>query len=159
MTQELFDTKLYLHPELTDIALARFAGLFIGEGSMGVYTAGTSYTWRVQIGMTQAEDITSDLKRFFGGYVNEESRKNKSRQPLLYWAVNNKEAVIFLKAILPFMCWQIKRNQTILFLETYEQYSALPRGYIGKKLSERARAIAKQAKEDIATCKIRASKG
>jgi hypothetical protein len=154
MKQELFSTREYLHPELTDIALARFAGLFIGEGCIGVYNnSDGSYLWRAQIGMTCAEDITADLKRFFGGHVNLESREKKARLPLLYWQVNNQEAAIFIKAILPFMCWKLKRDQSIIFLESFEEYNALPRRSIGRGLTERARAIAEQAKKDIAACK------
>ena len=145
---ELIDFRNTLNPQLTDIVLARFAGLFIGEGNIHLVSWKGSFSWRVTIAMTHADDIMADLKRLFGGTVTEIYDGNPNHTPCLYWKTSNRKAIAFLRAIFPFLEYKLKKEEAKIFISSFEEYRQLSNG-AGHRLPQRAITIAKEAKNAI----------
>lgn len=108
--------------------VAYFAGLFDGDGSVGVYNRSdkSGYISSVIITNTKREPL-DELTSIFGGYVSVRKQDYKKYKFLYNWHVYGKDQIRFLMAILPFL--RIKRQQVELFLEYKVMYAR------GKKYS------------------------
>lgn len=110
--------------KLTDTKLSYFAGLFDGEGTIGVsILAGKrkdikrTYFVRISINMCDAI-VLRDLHHYYGGTFMHIKRTNPKHRDLYAWILTSKKAYIFLKDVYPFL--MVKKEQASLALELQE---------------------------------------
>lgn len=88
------------------------AGLFDGEGSIGIYSGG-SHTLYMRTQLVQnrgaADSVLGELKDRFGGWLAE-----RKRDHVVNWQLTSKKAVAFLKFITPAL--RLKKDQAQIAL-------------------------------------------
>jgi hypothetical protein len=110
---------------------AYLAGLFDGEGSIGIYrykNKQCTYITTVTIGMCEPQGPIL-AHSLYGGYLNIRPPRAQSKKNLNVWMANNEEAERFLIEVLPYL--RAKRDQAHVFLEfrqTYLRYNRAGRG-------------------------------
>lgn len=98
---------------VTTIEAAYFAGLFDGEGSVGIAkhksrTSRRGHCHELIIQVSSSDkNITVDLKETFGGSVC--SFKAPKNLPMWRWTISTKKALAFLEIISPYL--RIKKEQ------------------------------------------------
>jgi intein/homing endonuclease len=101
-------------PDIMEIEKAYLAGLFDGEGSVGLTACSQrgrisrAYPLAVSISNTHIETIKS-LKNLFGGSTWIKKRRNKKYQPCMQWTLSSQQGLAFLKMIIPYL--RIKKEQ------------------------------------------------
>ena len=85
-----------------------FAGLFDGEGCVGIRTMitkncerGMTYAMYCKVGMTNKE-VIERLKETYGGSVNLKSENRAGRQDVWTWCAVGSKAKLFLNSIKPY---------------------------------------------------------
>ena len=112
--------------------LAYVAGLFDGEGSVGLSKNRNRYYPVVEITNTNLE-VLREVQARFGGSINSKGIGNKKSWKAAYsWRMAWSRAVRFLKAIFPYL--RIKRNQAILIF-IWEAVSPYYRRYTKEDLA------------------------
>ncbi len=134
--------------ELTSGDLAYFAGLFDGEGTIGLAKMAkqNSYSFSLGVGMTSPKAI-NDLHNAFGGRIWLKEYPNPKWRPLWNWYVYGKRAELILRTLLPFL--RVKREEAELVLRMRNYTHKV--GFAGSrnKLIEQVLAI-RHGKESIA---------
>lgn len=115
--------------------LAYIAGLFDGEGSIGIYLNQSKKTkegiklshYRLQCAvMLTDEFLIHLLQMHFGGEFYIYTRRDKPIWRIVYrWSVNSKKALDFLETIIPYL--KIKKPQAEIAIQF--QKAIKPRGY------------------------------
>lgn len=110
------------------------AGLFDGEGSVGVYanTHGSHFL-RVQVVQTElpfTEEILGDLQRDFGGSVGRSL--STSGKYKLNWQVGGDKAAVFLSRIKPWL--RLKHIQAAVAIAWQDTRPGVRRGTNGRVL-------------------------
>lgn len=101
---------------ITTEDIAYFAGLFDGEGCVGLYNRSDGNGFASSISITNTNRIPLDeLQSKFGGYVNSKKGIAKNFQLIHNWVIYGKSSVKFLNLILPYL--RIKTPQVLLLLE------------------------------------------
>jgi len=120
---------------MTKVELAYMAGIMDGEGSIGINkiknyngTNTTYYRLLVQVGMVEG-CIPQWLCDSFGGSIAVRP-KIKPRRAVTNWQIANKQAVIFLQAILPYL--KIKKQQAEIAID-FQSKRLQSCGAIGKR--------------------------
>jgi len=108
------------------------AGLFDGEGSVGLYSNGGS-GFGVRVQMVQTETATSrplweSLQSTYGGGIS--YVKSDRHRPKMNWALSGSKAIEFLNDILPYVI--LKRDQVKLLLTWWETRLPLQRDDKGR---------------------------
>lgn len=116
--------------------LSYIAGFFDGEGSINILTRkrpkNIEFTLTVAIG--QKDGATLDwIKDNFGGNVYLIKRDGS-----FYWSISHRNAIIFLKKILPFL--QYKKPQALVAIEYYEKMAKRSRITSKKEIARRENA-------------------
>ena len=167
MQREL-NLELRSFPQLSDCDLAYIAGLFDGEGMVGVYPQSKrvskgvrrgannqSYLLKVAIKMGNAESVLQWLHLVFGGTklsLEDRSTDGRARTPMLGFQIHSGEAARFLKTIRPWL--KVKDKQADLALEFWGVWSVSP-----NKQGAFALAKAKELAEALHSIKGPASRG
>lgn len=141
---------------MKDLELAYIAGFFDGEGSICI-VARTRGTWntehRLWVAIGQKDGATLDtIKENFGGNVYRVKRDDS-----FYWAISNRNAYNFLKALYPYL--QYKKPQAELAFKFYEEGKPLERPISKEELSRREsiREEIKAIKKSIVPSKFAAT--
>lgn len=118
--------------DLTDLAYA--AGLFDGEGYVGIgkhYTPNRpdrtpSYQIQCKVSMADIQAIEF-LSVHWGGRTYYSKQRSPKHRPVCQWVLLDKESVVFLKDILPYL--KVKKERASIALEFQEhKLATLPRG-------------------------------
>ena len=102
-----------------------FAGLFDGEGSIGIYRTGYPINGRkdgqrqwglkITIVMTTPQPL-KQIKAQWGGYAGIEKRnKRKNSRDVFLWYLHGEQASGMLKELLPYL--MIKRDEALIAIE------------------------------------------
>jgi hypothetical protein len=130
--------KLKIKNKLSIADIAWSAGLFDGEGSVGIYGFGKKHTDMqliVQFGMTDLKPLKK-LSTMYGGYARKvKHRKNKSQ--VYQWVIYGKTALNMLKQIFPYTI--IKKAQ---IKSTMEYPVGISAYHVGKKVMKKRFQIA-----------------
>lgn len=112
--------------DIREVDKAYTAGLFDGEGSVGIYCpVGGHHHVQVHLSSTDA-DILLWLKELFGGYVGSMTRpKDLVRKPAWQWVVSSNGAKEFLQLIRPYS--KMKGDQIDVALEFYSLVNVVGR--------------------------------
>lgn len=113
------------------LAPVYYAGLFDGEGSVGLYMAGTTGRSRGKIGgyiQLSAKVTNSNIKpllflkaKFLGNIdTNHSSSKNENWMDVFSWRVYSDNAILFLEWIYPYTI--IKNEQITVVKEFWSYY-------------------------------------
>lgn len=86
---------------IDDLQLAWLAGLFEGEGHIGVKRSGSSFVLRCAVAMTDAEVVGMFQERWPASFVTRRSLGNARRQ--YRWEIYARKAETFLLEIQPFV--------------------------------------------------------
>ena len=113
-----------------DVDAAWSAGLFDGEGCVGVYYYGPTLGLTVQFGMTDLEPLEK-LCTLWGGSIHKLGCRSTGAQ-VWHWTVRGKPALAMLEQMLPYLT--NKREQARVALE----YPPSPHGI---KVSKENHAI------------------
>ena len=119
-----------MEKKYTEVDLAYIAGLFDGEGSVGIYhqvipTAKRGYTYRYQINISN--NCLPPLKRIqelFGGGIYSHGWKNSKWKESHEWRVTGGRSTEVLLLLLPYL--QIKYPQAELFIKCQKFRDGLP---------------------------------
>jgi len=101
--------------------LAYIAGLFDGEGNIGIVKRKCHYhatvpIYHLQVRLTLVQEYLPHwLQMAFGGYVSFRKRPNSKHRDIYTWQIGYGQATDFLKAILPFL--KLKKPQAELAIE------------------------------------------
>lgn len=117
--------------------LPYYAGLFDGEGTVGIYkfNKGDKFYYKLEVQLSNTYlPILYQLKELFGGsvYVDKKNWKN-TRLIVGKWTVSASQAVPFIKDIVPYSL--IKKEQLLLALEFQKNTRKLLKGKINTPLS------------------------
>ena len=120
--------------------LAYIAGLFDGEGNIGIvkrrHLAGRTvptYHLVARVGMVD-EIIPRWLQMAFGGYIHHRKRLDPKHRDVYTWSVGYNTATDFLKTILPFL--KLKRPQAELAIKFQSE-----RGHSGGQAGKHGNAF------------------
>ena len=122
--------------------LAYYAGIIDGEGAIGIAKhkrkdTKHGYYFELQIQVTTADEwLAHSLKFAFGGHVNLQNTSGStftSRLTLWKWTIHARQALVFLKAVLPYL--KLKHYQAEIAVKFQEAKR------IGRKLSDEALAV------------------
>ena len=117
------------------VELAYIAGIFDGEGSIGIRKQkGRYYQLAIALGMTN-EYIPNLLMFSFGGTVYKDIRPDPC-QVFWVWHIASRKANVFLEAILPYL--KLKRNEAELAIKFQRAFCY---NYTGGKLSDEQLAV------------------
>ena len=95
---------------------AYFAGLFDGEGTVGVYSRSDGNGFASITNITNTNKIPlEELVSIFGGKISSRDDASKNWKLLYSWKIYGESQILFLKMILPYL--RIKTKQVLLFLE------------------------------------------
>lgn len=125
----LTSDKAIRPPNLSDIELSYMAGLFDGEGSIGVCKSKNKrlkrgYRFILQVQLTMVEkDMVYHFKNRFGGHVRESKYKNRRR--IYHWVITCRKARIFLDTIYPHL--KIKKPQAKIGIDYQNKIKYQPR--------------------------------
>lgn len=102
--------------ELSPNDLCYFAGLFDGEGCIGLakMKKENSYSFSLSMGMTSPKAI-NDFYNAFGGRVKLREYPHPNWRPLYHWYVYGKRAELILRTLAPFL--RVKREEAELALK------------------------------------------
>ena len=122
--------------------LAYIAGLFDGEGNIGIvkrrnhpHATTPIYHLVARVGMVD-EIIPRWLQMAFGGYIHRRRRPDPKHRDVYTWSVGYGTAADFLKTILPFL--KLKKPQAELALEFQSgKVIGCPRTVVGQFLRKR----------------------
>lgn len=103
------------------IILAYAAGLVDGEGTI---TLSREKSWSefrhpVVVVTSTTSSLVRFMKREFGGVVSNKRASKKGHLPSKTWAVINRKAILFLKAMLPYLREPEKRRRALLIIKQY----------------------------------------
>ena len=100
--------------------VAYFAGLFDGEGHVGIWchTQGRQYYLQAEITNTH-QGIIEQLQNKFAGYIYSMKRYSSNHRPTWGWRLQSRSAFNFLKIIYPYS--RIKTQQIELAMKFQEQ--------------------------------------
>lgn len=120
---------------MNEIDLAYIAGIFDGEGNIGIVKRGKMngrtvpiYHLVVRVGMCD-EDIPKLLHKTFGGYLEHRKRPNPKHRDIYTWSMAYGKAVDFLTQILPYL--KLKKEQAELAIK-FQNGKVRGGGEIGK---------------------------
>lgn len=94
--------------------LAYFAGIMDGEGAIGICKhkaqwCKKGYRFELNVQVTSLDEwLLQSLKMGFGGYIGR-SKSGFTGNPSWHWMIRSKQALLFLKALYPFL--KLKRYQ------------------------------------------------
>jgi|SRR5882724_1042560 len=98
----------------TDTDVAYAAGLFDGEGTVGVERyGGRGYNVTARVTNTNL-DVLEWLRSRFGGFTQQAYAAHDNRKACFYWTAKAKIAEAFLEAVRPYLI--IKRRQATIAL-------------------------------------------
>jgi len=107
----------------TDIAY--FAGIVDGEGYIGIYIIGKRRQYHMEVGVSNTNFwLLSQLKFAFNGTI----RGPYSGGRCLIWRVTDKQALIFLETLLPYL--HLKRPQAELAIRFQKRKRNTGRAHI-----------------------------
>lgn len=82
--------------------LAWYAGIFDGEGYVGIHVSGGRESLRVGVSNTEIELVSPFLE--FGGHLREQAWARNPRWKLAYrWEISHRKAAGFLRQVLPYL--------------------------------------------------------
>lgn len=102
---------------VSDIDCAYLAGLFDGEGTIGIYYRRRNYIQSVKMSSVDIRDLR-ELYESFGciGSFAVYDNKSTTNYPQARWGITKRsEIVSFLNLLLPFL--RLKRSQAVLMLD------------------------------------------
>ena len=106
--------------------LVYLAGVFDGEGSIGLYARGARY--RLQVSVTQnasasSEKLFSELGLLYGGCLVCSTRvRGGVKRPSFCWKLEGVEAAFFLKDLYPHL--RLKKLECSVALDWWNNYVA-----------------------------------
>lgn len=115
----------------TDLSLPYVAGIFDGEGSVGLYEANRRFTFRtqlVQVETPASRALWDAMQERWGGHVS--VRPGGARRPAMNWQLGQAQAAGFLTDIRPWLvlkCDQVDLALSWLAGRTPRQRDALGR--------------------------------
>lgn len=113
---------------LTEADLHYFAGFFDGEGTAGIYGAGSTC---VRISNTHLPILESFQEAFGGKIEKKQCRDSEKHRTAYQWRLAKHEQIVFLSMLLPYL--REKRAQCLLLLASLEM-PASTRGDIADQL-------------------------
>lgn len=117
------------------LSIEYIAGLFDGEGSIGLYSnGGTGFGVRVQTVQNLSaltQPVWEELKDTYGGGIS--VVPSTSGRMKMNWAVSGESAVLFLEKLLPYLI--LKRPQAELICEWYRSRPPRQRDSQGRILA------------------------
>lgn len=103
-----------MYKELSEEVLAYYAGFFDGEGCIMINKHPGYRRLDIRISNTN-EGILLEFAKLFGGCVYKNKRRKDTYKEKWQWCIPPKPAVVFLKAVYPFL--RLKREEALLALE------------------------------------------
>lgn len=145
---------------MTEADLAYAAGLFEGEGSIGIFRNShkNGIFLRVMVSMTDPEPVAF-MQAHFSGALGMERRNMPGRTPLHRWTACSRQAGAFLEAVLPYLRTERVIRRARLAVEFQAQ-----KGSSGRKddaynerqviFYERMKALGRRASRETASEKV-----
>ena len=124
--------------ELSSNDLAYFAGLFDGEGTIGLQQHLQACSFTLALAMTDAKAING-LHDAFGGTLRMRTYSNPKWNTLYEWYVGGKRAELILRTLLPFL--RVRREEADLALRLRHYNHRKGFGTARKRLADEILAI------------------
>jgi len=101
---------------MSELSIEYIAGLFDGEGWVGIVTSKQSPYYQLQVSITNTcLDVLLLCQKQFGGSISKKPDRPLTRKFCYQWRASTKRAGIFLKAISPYAI--IKKQHVEVALE------------------------------------------
>lgn len=118
-------------PERLDLPDAYFAGLFDGEGHIGIRRSYDTSLFLLSCSVSNThEGVLYEIQDRFGGSVCRGGRLPPNCKPIYIWRADSAKADAFLRPITPFLVVKRERAELALkFRELFRGANVMPRGH------------------------------